>query len=58
MTIAIGPENTFNDMERWIRHQVEVLGCGQREATCLIQQLIEGARGMFSWALLMRRHVR
>lgn len=25
MTIAISPENTFHDMERWIRHQVELL---------------------------------
>ena len=58
MTIAISPENTFNDMERWIRHQVEVLGCGQREATFMIQQLIKGARGMFLWAQLMMRHLR
>ena len=58
MTIAISPENTFNDMERWIRHQVGMLGCGQREATFMIQQLIKGARGMFLWAQLMMQHIR
>ena len=58
ITITISPEKTRDDIERWIRHQVEMLGCEQREATFMIQQLIKGAKGMFLWAQLMMRHVR
>lgn len=55
--IEVGPEQTSNDIRRWIPSQVGMLGCEQKEAALITQRMTDGAKGMFLWAQLMMKHL-